>query len=102
MTLVLCFLAAVLVSAAYFKNTAKNTARARHTHLGMLALMYWGASLMWCVDGFAALAEGESFIELSDKVQMADDALLGLCVIALGLAIWLCIRLIASKRSQVA
>lgn len=57
-------------------------------HIGSLALMYSGASLMWCIDGFAALAEGEPFVELGDAAAMADDALLGICVVVLGLIVW--------------
>lgn len=83
MTLVITALAAFVASALYFKN--KNF---HATELRALALMYWGAALMWCVDGFANLAEGESFIELSDRAAMADDALLGIVVVALGLCVW--------------
>ena len=64
--------------------------------------MYWGAALMWCVDGFAALAEGEPFVELSDAAAMADDALLGLCVIGLGIVVWLVASRIADARKAAA
>ncbi|MDR1799878.1 MAG: hypothetical protein LBR19_08400 [Bifidobacteriaceae bacterium] len=56
--------------------------------VGALALMYLGAALMWCVDGIAGLVQGEGFIELHDGAAMRDDALLGLVVVGLGLAIW--------------
>jgi hypothetical protein len=58
----------------YFKG------RSGGTKLDTLALAYWGAALMWMVDGFSRLAEGEPFLELT-----RDDALLGLLVAAAGL-----------------
>ena len=84
MTLVITGVAALIVTVLRF---AAPKAAAK-LHLGALALMYWGASLMWTVDGFAAMAEGETFIELSDSAAMADDALLGGCVVVLGLVVW--------------
>ena len=84
MTLVITAVAAVVATIVRFWKPALNT----KYRFGLLALMYWGAALMWSIDGFAALIEGESFIELSDATAMTDDALLGLCVVALGLAVW--------------
>ena len=52
------------------------------TKLDTLALTYWGATLMWMVDGFFCLAEGEPFLDLT-----RDDALLGLLVVAAGLVV---------------
>ena len=98
MTLILTAAAAAIVTLIYFRDPA--SARARH--LGGLALMYWGAALMWCVDGFAALAEGEPFVELSDAAAMADVALLGLCVIGLGIVVWLVASRIADARKAAA
>jgi hypothetical protein len=55
--------------------------------LDTLGLMYWGAVLMWMVDGFFNLAENEPFLELT-----LDDAFLGLLVVAAGLVMWLVLR----------
>ncbi|MDR2492266.1 MAG: hypothetical protein LBD25_02230 [Coriobacteriales bacterium] len=85
MTLIITAAAALVVTALRF-FLPKQGAR---LHLGALALMYAGASLMWCVDGIASLVEGESFVELADASAMADDALLGAYVIGLGLLAWL-------------
>ena len=84
MTLIITACVAIVATIVYF---AKPQLADRY-HLGFLALMFWGASLMWCVDGFACLAQGEPFVELSDTAAMADDALLGVCVAALGFAVW--------------
>jgi hypothetical protein len=84
MTLVLTALAAVAVAVLRFAKPAVGV----KWHLGVLALMYFGASLMWCVDGIASLVEGGSFVELADQAVVLDDSLLGLSVIALGLVVW--------------
>ena len=93
MTLIICALAAVVATAATFLLPHA----ARTYDIGFLALIYGGASLMWCVDGFMSLAQGGSFVELSNTAQMADDARLGACVIVLGLVIW-AVRMLLVKR----
>ena len=98
MTLIITALAALIAAAIYLFNPSV----ARSYQIGSLALIYLGAALMWCVDGFASLAEGEPFVELSDTAAMADDALLGLCVVVLGLAAWGVLRLVAIKKAQTA
>ncbi|MDR1833755.1 MAG: hypothetical protein LBQ92_03775, partial [Propionibacteriaceae bacterium] len=84
MTLILTALAVILVTVLRF---AKPDAGVR-LRLGTLALIYLGAALMWCVDGIAALAQAEPFLDFSDPAVIADDSLLGLAVIALGLVVW--------------
>ena len=64
--------------------------------------MYAGAAIMWCVDGFACLAEGEAFIELADTAAMADDALLGLFVVILGLVIWAIVLIVKHRKAPAA
>lgn len=83
MTLVITFLAAAIVTAIWYAKAPNTDMR-----LGTLALMYWGATLMWCVDGINGLIEGEGFIEITDTAAMLDDAVLGLVVVAVGLAAW--------------
>ena len=84
MTLIITALAALIVTAIRFIKPEFAT----NMHMGFLALMYFGASLMWSIDGFFALSEGEPFVELADSAAMADDALLGICVVVLGLVVW--------------
>ena len=50
--------------------------------------MYWGAVLMWLVDGMYRLLDGEAFIEIADAAVMFDDAMLGLLAAIIGLAAW--------------
>ena len=95
MTLIITAIAALITAIVYLRDPAA----ARSKQLGVLVLTYLGAALMWCVDGFACLAEGEPFVELADTSAMADDALLGVCVVALGLVAWLVVRLVVSKKA---
>ena len=57
MTLVITLLAAAIATIAWYAAGSKSTMK-----IGVLALMYWGAGLMWIVDGIACLAEGEAFM----------------------------------------
>ena len=98
MTLLITALAGLIAAAIWFAKPDF----AKTYHVGALALMYVGAALMWCVDGFACLAEGEPFIELTDGAVMADDALLGLCVVALGLVIWAVVVIIKRRKAPIA
>ncbi len=61
--------------------------------LGGLSLMYWGASLMWLVDGFFALGEHEPFLDLS-----GNDALLGFVVVAAGFLLWVIVMLLSDPK----
>lgn len=83
MCLLITLLSAVISTIVWYVNAPENKLK-----LGTLSLMYWGASLMWTVDGFFAVAEGESFLDLS-----ANDALLGLLIAICGLLAWLLILL---------
>ncbi|MBR2790136.1 MAG: hypothetical protein IKD70_05905 [Eggerthellaceae bacterium] len=98
MTLLITALAAIIAAAIWFAKPHF----AKTYHIGALALMYAGAAIMWCVDGFACLAEGEAFIELADTAAMADDALLGLFVVILGLVIWAIVLIVKHRKAPAA
>ncbi len=66
-------MAAVLATIAQIKKPERR--------LSTLIFMYWGAALMWSVDGIFSVMEGEGFLDLS-----MNDALLGLLVVVCGLA----------------
>ena len=83
MTLVITLLAAAIATIAWYAAGPKSTMK-----IGALALMYWGAGLMWVVDGIACLAEGGAFIEIVDTAAMPDDAILGGVVVVAGLVAW--------------
>lgn len=64
-------------------------------HLGFLALMYWGATVMWLVDHVIAyVEEGGPFFDLS-----LHATLIGLSVLILGLLLWLG-RILIAKRTR--
>ena len=79
MCLILTLLAATVATLLWRYTPSGKTHR-----LGTLCLMYWGAALMWMVDGFFRLAEGEPFFDMT-----LNDALLGLLIIACGIVGWL-------------
>lgn len=88
MCLVITAFAAVVCTAIwYFKHHEKEL------RLGMLSLMYWGAALMWVVDGFFCVAEGEPFLDLS-----MNDALLGVVIVLCGLVLWLAVVLCSDPK----
>ena len=84
MCLIITASAAVAVTLIWYLK-----ARESNIRLVALMLMYWGAALMWLVDGFFSIAEGGPFLDLS-----ADDALLGLVVVFCGLVAWLVLLLL--------
>ena len=83
MCLLITLLAAVVSTIVWYVNAPENKFK-----LGTLSLMYWGAALMWMVDGFFSIAEGGPFLDLS-----LNDALLGLIIVICGLTAWLLILL---------
>ena len=85
MCLIITAFAAVITTIIWYFSVHKVNAK-----LGMLALMYWGASIMWLVDGFFCVADGESFLDLSGS-----DALLGLLIVLCGLVAWVISLLIS-------
>lgn len=96
MTLFITFLAAVIATIVWYVKAPDNTYR-----IGTLALMYWAAALMWCVDGIAELMDGDAFIEVADTAAMFDDAVLGLFVVVVGLAAWALYLLIKDPKKAV-
>lgn len=62
--------------------------------LGMLSLMYWGATLMWTVDHILAyLQEGGPVFEIS-----VESAFLGILIVLTGLIIWIAVILISDPK----
>ena len=88
MCLIITVFAAIITTAVWYISD-----NARTYNTGMLTLMYWGASLMWTVDGIFRVAEGETFFEVS-----TDDALLGVVIIMCGLLVWIMALLIKDPK----
>ncbi len=95
MTLLITVFAAVAVTVKWYNR--KND----DMRLGSLALMYWGASLMWFVDAIAEYIELEADFFTPEAADMLNDSFLGLSVVALGLVIWVVRLLIADPKGVV-
>lgn len=94
MTLLITTFAAVIATVAWYTVKADRK-------LGTLALMYWGASLMWLVDSVVEYIEaGEEFFAPA-AADMLNDAYLGLSVVALGLIIWIVVLLVKDPDGKV-
>ncbi|MEG2857268.1 MAG: hypothetical protein RR994_01450, partial [Clostridia bacterium] len=78
MCLIMTLLAAVITTVLWYFRSRKGK-----TSLGMLSLIYWGAGIMWLVDGFFCLAAGEPFFDISVR-----DTMLGAIVIVAGIVVW--------------
>jgi len=84
MTLLIAVIAAIVSSCVWYCKDSSN-----EMETGTLALMYWGASLMWSVDAVFEYVElGAAYFTPAVK-DMINDTFLGISVVALGLVIWL-------------
>lgn len=91
MCLIITAFAAVITTIVwYFRESS------RKYLLGRLVLMYWGAALMWCVDGVFSVAEGGSFFNLS-----TNDALLGGVVVFCGVVAWIIMLFIYNLKNTI-
>lgn len=96
MTLLITAFAACICTVIWYK-TAPN----RKMNLGVLCLMYWGATLMWLVDAIFEFAELKEAYFTPAPADMLNDLFLGLSVVALGMIIWLVILLIRDPKGVV-
>ena len=85
MTLLITMMAAVAATVVWYVKAPESSSM----KLGTLCLMYWGASIMWLVDAIAEYAESGAEAFSPAPYDMLNDAFLGLCVVTLGLVIWL-------------
>lgn len=96
MTLLITVFAAVITTVLWYVKSEKNPMM-----LGTLALMYWGASLMWSIDAVFEYAELGAEYFTPKPMDMLNDSYLGLSVVALGLVIWLVYVLIKDPKGTV-
>ena len=96
MTLLLTVFAAIIATIVWYKNAPKDDFK-----VGTLALIYWGASLMWLGDAIFEYAELHEEYFTPAAADMLNDAFLGLSVVALGMILWLIILLIKDPRGMV-
>ena len=96
MTLLVTVFAAIIATLCWYKNLSKNDLK-----LGVLSLMYWGASIMWLVDAIFEYAELKEAFFTPEAADMLNDLYLGLSVIALGLVIWLIVLFIKDPTGKI-
>lgn len=96
MTLLTTVFAAVICTIIWYVSPKR-----KELYLGVLSLMYWGASLMWLVDAVFEYAELHDEFFTPALEDMINDTYLGLSVIALGLIIWLGILLVRDPKGIV-
>ena len=89
MWLIMTSLAAVITTVIWYIKAPNDKYK-----LGLLSLIFWGATLMWLVDHVMAyLTEGGEFLEIN-----LDATLLGLSVITLALLVWVIVLLISDPK----
>ncbi len=96
MTLLTTVFAAIVCTIVWYVNAPKSEMK-----VGVLCLMYWGASLMWLIDAVFEYAELGAEFFTPAAADMLNDLYLGLSVVALGLVIWLVILLISDPKGVV-
>lgn len=96
MTLLTTVFAAIISTIVWYNNDNRKILK-----LGMLNLMYWGASIMWFVDAIFEYSELKAEYFIPAPVDMLNDFFLGLAVVALGLVIWLVALLISDPKGVV-
>ncbi len=96
MTLLITVFAAVISSVVWYKNAPNGKMM-----VGLLSLIFWGASVMWLVDAIFEYAQLGAEYFTPAPADMLNDAFLGLSVVALGLVVWLLILLIKDPKGVI-
>ncbi len=94
MTLLITVFAAIVSTIVWYANDKSNM------KIGTLALIYWGASLMWFADAVAEYIKVGAEYFTPNAADMINDSYLGASVVALGLIIWLIIVLINDPKGK--
>lgn len=94
MTLLITAFAAIIATIAWYNVKVDRK-------LGTLALMYWGASLMWLVDSVVEYIEAGAEFFTPATADMINDSYLGLSVVVLGLIIWTVVLLVKDPEGKV-
>lgn len=96
MTLLITVAAAIITTLVwYFREDRKEL------NLSLLALAFWGASLMWLIDAVFEYAELKDAYFQPAAADMLNDAFLGVCVVALGVTVWLIVTLIKDPKGVI-
>ena len=96
MTLLITVFAAIASTIVWYFNDRRDQLR-----LGMLTLMFWGASLMWMCDAVAEYLELGAEYFMAAPEDMLNDSFLGFSVIALGMVIWIIALIIKDPKGVI-
>ena len=96
MTLLITVFAAVITTVIWYRKSLETDRK-----LGMLPLMYWGASLMWLIDAIVEYIEEPGSFFSPAPMDMLNDAFLGFSVVAFGLVIWVVVLLVKDPKGVV-
>ncbi len=94
MTLLITIFAAIIATVKWYQ------AKDDSLKIGTLALIYWGAGLMWTVDAIFEYIELKAEFFTPEAADMLNDAFLGFAAVALGLVIWLVMLLIKDPNGK--
>ncbi len=93
MTLLITAIAAVAATAIWYVCENRDSYK-----LGLLSLIYWGASLMWLMDFVFEYAELKTEYFSQSFADILNDSILGITVVAIGLIAWLAILLVKDPK----
>lgn len=94
MTLLITIFAAIVCTMVWYKNAPEDTWKT-----SILCLTFWGASLMWLVDGIVEYMEMGTEFFMPAPSDMLNDLFLGFSVVALGLILWLVVLFIKDPQN---
>lgn len=96
MTLLLSTIAAIICTILWYQHMTDDKMK-----IGILALIYWGASLMWFVDVIFEYRELKTAYFTPTLTDMLNDGFLGVSVITIGMMIWLFLLIVGKKRTDI-
>lgn len=94
MTLLITVFAALISTVVWYASSNNDMKQ------GSLALIYWGASLMWFVDAAVEYIDMGADYFAPTAADMLNDAYLGFSVVALGMIIWIAMVLIKDPKGK--
>ena len=93
MCLLITVLAAITASILWYTHAPADTYRFK-----VMAAIFWGASLMWLVDAVFEFIELKAEFFNQPPADLLNDAVLGVCAVAIGLIAWFVVLLIKDPK----
>lgn len=93
MTLLITVIAAVVATTVWYMNEKRDEYK-----LGVPALIYWGASLMWFIDFVAEYIEMRTDYFNQALSDILNDSILGVTAVTIGLVVWIIVLLIKDPK----